>query len=212
MLERSHGEWFTSIFHQQASESHCQKEEKKNVSQNSFPPLHYVCMCGFCSPYETKGTHEGRFITRHVSPMCCCTKIDHKSSSVQLCLIKENPFSLNADPEIKCHARRRTVNKREWQKSEWKWLSDRTLKDLFFRGSSWISQLCIHRNDSVIHWPLECHRMHTRMQTNVCKQIYTGSIKKKKKTHPLKPLWEDAMTHNARSVEANKHVASRACI
>lgn len=158
------------------------KRRKKNVSQNSFPPLHYVCMCGFCSPYETKGTHEGRFITRHVSPMCCCTKIDHKSSSVQLCLIKENPFSLNADPEIKCHARRRTVNKREWQKSEWKWLSDRTLKDLFFRGSSWISQLCIHRNDSVIHWPLECHRMHTRMQTNVCKQIYTGSIKNKKKT------------------------------
>lgn len=51
-----------------------EREREKKISQNSPPHLHYVCMCSFRSPHEKKGTHEGRFITRHVSPMCCCNR------------------------------------------------------------------------------------------------------------------------------------------
>lgn len=55
--------------------------------------------CAAFSPSVRQRAHiKGIFITRHVSPMCCCTKIDHKSSPVELCLIKVNLFSVNADP------------------------------------------------------------------------------------------------------------------
>lgn len=87
-----------------------EKKKKKKESQNS-PPHHYVCMCGFFSLCETKGTHQGRYITMHVSPMCYCTEIDHKSSAVKRCLIKVNLFSINADPEIKSYAHWRNGNK-----------------------------------------------------------------------------------------------------
>lgn len=54
------------------------KRKKKKSSQNSFH-RYYVCMCAFFSLCETKGTYQGRFITRHVSPCAVDTKIDHKS-------------------------------------------------------------------------------------------------------------------------------------
>lgn len=54
-------------------------------------------MCSFFSLCKTKSTHQGHFITRHVSPMCYSTKIDQKSSAVELCIIKVNIFYADAD-------------------------------------------------------------------------------------------------------------------
>lgn len=107
-------------------------------------------MHSFWSLFETKGTHEGHFITRHATPMC--TKIDHKSSSEELCLI------------LKCGSINKTPR---WQKCEWKWMSGRTPRICFFEGGiRWISQLCIHDNDSVILRPSECQCIQIKMQAN----------------------------------------------
>lgn len=70
-------------------------KKKKTLLKIVFP--HYVCMCSFFSLCKTKSTHQGHFITRHVSPMCYSTKIDQKSSAVELCIIKVNIFYADAD-------------------------------------------------------------------------------------------------------------------
>lgn len=79
---------------------------------------HYARMCSFFFLRDKNGTHQGRFFTRHVSPVCCCTKIDSNSSPVELCFIKANVFYINAQPEIKCNTQKMEVElggKCEWE-------------------------------------------------------------------------------------------------
>lgn len=137
--ERKKAQWMMGpIFHQQADELHCQKEEK-NLKIDLLLCMHAQSW----SLYETKGTREGHFITRHATPKC--TKIDHKSSSEELFLI------------LKCGS----INKTPWwQKCERKWMSGKTPRIwgfcFFFKGGvRWIGKLCIHENDSVVLRPWE---------------------------------------------------------
>lgn len=93
-----------SIFHQQADELHCQKEERKSKNR---PPIMYACPA--FDPRMRQRAHEGHFITEHATPMC--TEIDHKSPCEHLRLIlKRGP--INKTPR--------------WQKCEWKGMSGRT--------------------------------------------------------------------------------------
>lgn len=106
-MEISHSEWFTFIFPPAGKWIAHSKETK--LPQNASVPTHtqtqqhthYARMCKFFFLRDKNGTHQGRFITRHVSPVCCCTKID--SSPVELCFIKVNVFHKNAQPRIKCN-------------------------------------------------------------------------------------------------------------
>lgn len=50
-----------------------ERERKKNLKIAPLTSIMYAC-AAFAPPYEKKGTHEGRFITRHVSPMCCSNR------------------------------------------------------------------------------------------------------------------------------------------
>lgn len=88
------------------------KKRKKNLKIALLLCMH----AQIWSLYETKGTHEGHFITRHATPMC--TKIDHKSSSKELCLI------------LKCGSRNKNATVAEmWMElDEWQ-----DPQDLFFR-------------------------------------------------------------------------------
>lgn len=144
---REQPRWVIHIYFPPAGEWIAQsKRKKKKSSQNSFPP-HYVCMCGFFSLCETKGTHQGRFITRHVSPMCCCTKIDHKSSPVELCLIKANLFSLNVPPKIKRCARWRAgkkesggnLNENSWVTGPWRIYFGKFMNKPIMYSQEWFS-------------------------------------------------------------------------
>lgn len=89
-------QWMIHIYFPPAGKWIAQSKEKKSNLKIVSPPIMHACVA--FSPCETKGTHQGHFITRHVNPMRCRTEIDHKSSPLELCLIKVNLFHINAEP------------------------------------------------------------------------------------------------------------------